>query len=318
MSMKSKLLIDTDPGVDDTLALFFALGLEDVEVCEVTTCSGNASIDTVTRNASFVLGRVGGHDIPVSPGAKEPRAQEMIRAVVHGEGALGRVNIPDGWRPGGSNSSTALEAMTRFLRADDEAPRTVVALAPLTNVAELILSCPEALRPTDRLVILGGTHKGPGNKGPVAEFNFRCDPEAADIVLERCPSPVSLVPLDLCMRNVLSLSDFARVKDPSLRGFLEDLCRDYAAANDAEEGREGILMYDPLAIFCATRPEFFTFEKIWMRVDTGSSFARGMSVVDRRLRSDLPKNISIATDVKWDGFVEAFFSALERLSFSRN
>ena len=158
---------------------------------------------------------------------------------------------------------------------------------------------------------------GPGNKGPVAEFNFRCDPEAADIVLERCPCPVFLVPLDLCMRNVLSLCDFARVRDPLLRNFLEDLCRDYAAANDAEEGIEGILMYDPLAIFCAAHPELFTFEKVWMRVDTGSSFARGMSVVDRRLRSDLPKNVSIATDVHWEGFVEAFFSALDRLRFQR-
>jgi inosine-uridine nucleoside N-ribohydrolase len=316
MHMKTKLLIDTDPGVDDTLALFFALGLKDVEVCEVTTCSGNASIETVSRNAAFVLERVGGRDIPVSSGAKEPRAQEMIRAVVHGEGALGGVTIPDGWMPSITKGSTVLEAMTRFLASDETSARTIVALAPLTNVAELILSSPEALRPTDRLVILGGTHKGPGNKGPVAEFNFRCDPESADIVLERCPCPVSLVPLDLCMRNVLSLRDFARVKDPALRGFLEDLCRDYAAANEAEEGIEGILMYDPLAIFCAVHPELFSFENIWMRVDTGTSFARGMSVVDRRLRSALPKNVSIATDVNWDGFVEAFFAALARLSFS--
>ena len=205
--------------------------------------------------------------------------------------------------------------MTRFLTERDDEPRTVVALAPLTNVAELIEREPSALRPDDRLVILGGTHKGPGNKGPVAEFNFRCDPEAADIVLERCPCPITLVPLDLCMRNVLSLSDFARLKDPALRSFLEDLCRDYAVANEAEEGIHGILMYDPLAIFCAAHPECFTFEKIWMRIDTGSSFARGMSVVDRRLRSALPKNISIATDVNWDLFVESFFASLGCLRY---
>lgn len=315
--MKLKVLIDTDPGVDDTLALFFALGLENIEVCEVTTCSGNAGIETVTRNAGFVLERVGAHTIPVSAGAKEPRAQERIRAVVHGGEALGGVAIPEQWKPSRPSEVTALEAMKRFLGNSDGAPRTVVALGPLTNVAELIDSSATALRPTDRLVILGGTHIGPGNKGPVAEFNFRCDPEAADIVLERCPCPVFLVPLDLCMRNVLSLCDFARVRDPLLRNFLEDLCRDYAAANDAEEGIEGILMYDPLAIFCAAHPELFTFEKVWMRVDTGSSFARGMSVVDRRLRSDLPKNVSIATDVNWDSFVEVFFSALARLRFER-
>jgi purine nucleosidase/pyrimidine-specific ribonucleoside hydrolase len=311
--MKSKILIDTDPGVDDTLALFFALGLEHLDVREVTTCSGNSNIETVSRNARYVLERVGGGKIPVSQGARRPLAQEPIVAVVHGEGGLGRVVIPERWQPAQQVSATSLEAMVRFLSDRGEEPRTIVALAPLTNVAELIAKHPMALRSYDRLVILGGTHKGPGNKGPVAEFNFRCDPEAADLVLERCPCPITLVPLDLCMRNVLSLDDLARIEDSPLRAFLEDLCRDYAVANEAEEG---ILMYDPLAIFCAAHPECFSFEKIWMRVDTGASFARGMSVVDRRVRSDLPKNVSVATDVKWEVFVESFFAALGRIRYS--
>lgn len=313
--MKSKILIDTDPGVDDTLAIFFALGLQNVDLREVTTCSGNSNIETVSRNASYILERVGAGEVPVSVGAKRPLAQEPIVAVVHGEGALGRVAIPERWQSAQSQSATSLEAMKRFLSDRGDEPRTIVALAPLTNVAELIVQSPELIRPDDRLVILGGTHAGPGNKGPVAEFNFRCDPESADIVLERCPCPITIVPLDLCMRNYLALEDFARVEQPALREFIEDLCRDYAAANDAEEGIEGILMYDPLAVFCAAHPECFTFEKVWMRVDTGVSFARGMSVVDRRLRSDLPKNVSIARDVNWGTFVEIFFAALAKLRF---
>ena len=313
--MTHKILIDTDPGVDDVLALFLALGLPGITLSEVTTCAGNASLDTISRNAHYALERVGAEAIPVSRGAQKPLAQEPITAVVHGEGALGCVTIPAHWKPSTSDATTSLEAMQRFLRGRDANQRTIVALAPLTNLAELLSKSPSDLRPTDRLIILGGTHKGPGNKGPVAEFNFRCDPEAADIVLERCPCEISLVPLDLCMRNTLSLKDFARVKDPSFRAFLEDLCRDYETANDSEEGIKGILMYDPLAIFCAARPDLFTFEQVWMRVDTGNSFARGMSVVDRRLRSNLIPNISIATDVNWNSFVDSFFEAVNSLRF---
>ena len=316
--MMHKILIDTDPGVDDALALFLALGLPGITLSEVTTCAGNASLTTVSRNAHYILERVGANAIPVSRGAEKPLAQEPITAVVHGEGALGCVTIPTQWKPSTSDATTALGAMQRFLRNNDTAQRTIVALAPLTNLAELLSKSASDLRATDRIVILGGTHKGPGNKGPVAEFNFRCDPEAADIVLEKCLCDILVVPLDLCMRNTLSLKDFERIKDLSFRAFLEDLCRDYETANDSEEGIKGILMYDPLAIFCAARPELFTFERVWMRVDTGNSFARGMSVVDRRLRSNLVPNISIATDVNWDLFVDSFFEAVNSLSFRAN
>lgn len=313
--MKSKILIDTDPGVDDSLALFFALGLSNISVEAVTTCCGNSGLEVITRNAHYILERAGASSLPVGRGASRPLAQDPIVAAVHGKEALGRITIPRNWQPAQQATTTALDAMTRFLSDRQEESRTIVALAPLTNIAELITKFPNALRSYDTLIILGGTHSAPGNKGPVAEFNFRSDPEAADIVLERCPCPIRIVPLDVCMRNTLSLEDFGAVQDPAFRTFLQELCRDYGSGNDAEEGIAGILMYDPIAVFCAAHPECFTFQDVWMRVDTGSSFARGMSVVDRRLRSNLGVNVAIATDVNWNAFVSSFFAALARIHY---
>jgi inosine-uridine nucleoside N-ribohydrolase len=316
--MKKRLLIDTDPGVDDALAIYLALGSPDAELVGLTTSFGNADITTVTRNARYILDTVDSHSLEVYRGSSEPLSQAAIASVVHGVNALGRVEIPAVMRDKYDSVSAvgdSADGYSALLDANAPGARVVVVLGPLTNLARFLAQHKNRLERCDRLVVLGGTLSAPGNKGPVAEFNFRCDPEAADYVLANCPCEITLVPLDLCMRSAVPVQDLNKVENQAFRRFLHLLCDEYAVANNDEEGLEGIIMYDPLAVFCALRPEHFVYERFWMRVDTGNSFARGMSVVDRRLRSDLARNVSIATNVNWDAFVDSFFTALNRIPF---
>jgi purine nucleosidase len=309
-----RLLIDTDPGVDDALALFLALTDPSISLEGISVCFGNVGLGAVSRNARFLCDIAGASDVSVGVGASRPLAQESIESVVHGEGGLGRIEVPEGYRLD-RNGITSADLYDRFLREGETERGTVVVLGPLTNVAEALQRAPERFKNCDRIVILGGTLAGPGNKGPVAEFNFRCDPEAADYVLAHCPCELVIVPLDLCFRNVLSLDELSRVNDESFRAFLVDLCEGFAEGNESEEGISGLIMYDPLALYCALKPQHFSFERFWMRVDTGNSFARGMSVVDRRLRPNPEPNVRIATDVEWSTFVCDFFQALNRVPF---
>lgn len=318
IDLRRKLLIDTDPGVDDALALFLATGLDSAELVGVTTCFGNAALGVVSANARYILDSAGASSIPVHLGASHPQRGEPPSSVVHGEGALGDISISTAWMKASAGRKGhglgAASAMAEFGRPHGDA-RTLVAIGPLTNVADALATAPQGLSGLERIVILGGTYMAPGNKGPVAEFNFRCDPEAADYVLTHAPCEVVIVPLDICMRNVLSLEDLSAIGSPPFREFLTRLCSSYSALNHSEEGIRGIIMYDPLAVFCAAHPEHFTLEPFWMRVDTGDSVARGMSVVDRRLRPEGPPNVLLATSVDWRAFVGCFFEALARVPF---
>ena len=126
--MSLRILIDTDPGVDDALALFFALGTPRAQVAQVTTCCGNADISTVSRNARFILNVVGASLLPVSQGAHEPRAQSPLRSVVHGKAALGGIDAACDFSAGVGGDTSFIDAATVFLSAPCEEPRTLVAM----------------------------------------------------------------------------------------------------------------------------------------------------------------------------------------------
>jgi len=303
------IVIDTDPGVDDILAIFFALGSKAVQVAGCTTCMGNAPLDIVTRNLAFALGAVGHESVPIYTGAAAPSNQAPVWASTHGVQGLGRI-VPDPFP-----IPTAGSARDKFTRGA-ALPYQLVALAPLTNIAQALSTDPRCFDRCSRLIILGGAITAPGNKSAVAEFNFFSDPEAADAVLAQCPCPITLIPLDLCYTAVIALSDLERVEDPEFRSFLMHLCEPYAVGGEREEGIPGIILYDPLAVFAAIAPDAFTYTPAAVRVDTGQSHARGMSVADRRLRSTTPPNVTVATAVDLDTFKISFFAALNRLRYA--
>jgi purine nucleosidase len=188
------VLIDTDPGLDDALALFLACASPELDIKGIVTVAGNIGIEGVTRNALRVLAHLGREEIPVIAGSPRPIERAPLAAAdIHGEDGLGGVALP-------SSRARALEGdatdwMAQLLSEHPEGSVQVLALGPLTNLARLLGRHPGAARRLRGIIAMGGAVRERGNVTPFGEFNIVADPEAADIVL-RSGIPVTLVPLD--------------------------------------------------------------------------------------------------------------------------
>lgn len=286
-----RLIIDTDPGVDDALALILAMRSPGAVVEAITTVSGNVPVAQATRNALTVLDLL---DLPrrppVASGAEAPLERSPVTATeVHGAdglGELGRFRNPDGGPryPSPRGAPAAGDAVSMILdtirRFPDEV--TLVALGPLTNVARALLKDPDGVRRLRRLVVMGGAVAVPGNVTPVAEFNIFGDPQAARLVL-RSGLPVTLVPLDVTRRVRVAPGDLAAV--PGRVGqFLRDATGCAFRFAEAQEGGSWFTLHDPLAVAVALDPTLVTAEPLALDVEVAGELTMGMTVADRRPR----------------------------------
>ncbi|MDP2064237.1 MAG: nucleoside hydrolase [Phaeovulum sp.] len=188
-----RAVIDTDPGIDDAVAILYALSSPAFEVLGITTVAGNIGIATTTRNAGRLLALIGRADVPVVAGASEPLARKGFdSSEIHGNDGLGGVRFPDPLQPAGQG---AVEWLAALLMREPAASIDVLALGPLTNLARLVTDHPAAAARICRLIAMGGVIYEAGNVGPRAEFNIAADPEAAAIVLG-AGLPIWLIPLD--------------------------------------------------------------------------------------------------------------------------
>jgi purine nucleosidase len=236
-----KLLVDTDPGVDDAVALTWLLTQHEqpLQMLGIVTVAGNTSVYSATNNALLILHKVGRPDVPVVMGAAAPLVQPLSKTtfLVHG---------PDGlWFLGLQNpqdiSRVPRDASTFYCTTVAANPGLhVLALGPLTNIAQAVQQCPDTMKFIGQLTILGGAKFG-GNKTPVAEFNFWQDPEAADIVL-RSGLPIALVPLDAFTQATVEQKDLDKLfaKGTPTVQFLAPAIQMYADVQIANTGRAGI------------------------------------------------------------------------------
>ena len=246
--MTQHLLIDTDPGIDDALAILLALRSSDVHVEAVTTVAGNVAVDRATANARRILAVVA----PVPPprlaaGAPAPLKQALVTAhQVHGQDGLGNLErfVEPSGRPRYPEPTYAIEMRSGpevILEAADRwgPDLTIVALGPLTNLALALQQDPRRLGRTGRIVVMGGAIAVPGNITPAAEFNFYVDPEAAAAVLE-AGLPVELVPLDVTRRVVLAQTTLTerlhRCSDRIARFILDFTLHGFAFGAEREGG----------------------------------------------------------------------------------
>ena len=266
-----QVVIDTDPGIDDAMAILFLHAHPEVRIAAMTTVFGNASIDVTTRNACYLAQRFG-IDAPVIAGAADPIASERPAApsYVHGRNGLGDVRIPDRLERA-PEPGAAHERIVDMIRA---APHQLclLTLGPLTNLALALRLDPGIAELVPRVIVMGGAFGGGrrrGNVSPVAEANMRNDPHAADAVLA-APWPVTVVGLDVTM-NCLLTSDSARslaATGGAAGQFLWDISRDYEAMYGRFDGVEGCFLHDVAAAVCVVRPELFATVSGAMRVVT--------------------------------------------------
>jgi inosine-uridine nucleoside N-ribohydrolase len=304
------ILIDTDPGIDDALALFLAWGTPGLRVEAITTVAGNVPVDLATTNVFRLLDAARPRHRPrVARGADAPLRQPLTTAAhVHGEDGLGNLSRFTGPDGGARYPAAPLHLEMRdgadlILEMADRfgANLVVVALGPLTNVALALRRDPGRLRRVGRIVAMGGAVAASGNVTPAAEFNFYVDPDAADAVLEG-GLPLDLVPLDVTRQVVLRRDALAAglgVPHAGRAQFLLDLSA-HGFEFGAARGEGGMPLHDPLAVALASDPFLAGWEPLHVRVETGSALTRGLSLADRRpagSRERLPANCRVALTV---------------------
>jgi purine nucleosidase len=305
MTATQKILIDTDPGHDDAMALLLACKSPELDILAITTVAGNSTIENTTRNTRFILEQIGEYNIPVYSGAARPLKRDLVQAVVHGESGL------DGIDPQNAPNLTN-DASEQILRIVKENPKdvTILTIGPLTNIAQAIQKDPQTMCLAKRIISMGGAIEVAGNKNRVAEFNIFVDPEAADIVLQ-LPVPKTFVPLDACNHVQMSFTDFKQIRDPALRSLLMRMARPYIANLSQDVGIEAALMYDPLTVFYALQPESCVTRLYNIQIETMSELTRGMTVADRRKVTDgsIP-NVTVVTNIEAGAFVKRFVGTL--------
>ena len=316
--------MDVDTGVDDALALLYALSSPEVELVGCSAVAGNTTVEQATRNTLAVLEAAGRLDLPVAKGAARPMTRRLTTAsFFHGPQGLAEVALP-----APKAAPVNRPAPNFLLEMADRFPNelTVIATGPLTNLALTLLLDPNWGRKLKRLVIMGGAVKCPGNITPVAEANFYNDPEAAQLVLH-CGANITLVGLDVTSVTKVSWAELAPFDEADRRATLLptaslslELLRFYIRSYGETNGAQ---LHDPLAVGVVTHPGLVKTERMQIEIETQGELTRGQSVGYARraidaledkgdyddvvgVRYNHPSNAAVCTEVRSADFVTLF------------
>ena len=300
-----KILIDTDPGIDDAMAIHLAFAHPGLEVVGLTTIFGNVHVDKATRNA-LALVEMAGADCPVAEGAAAPlvRPLEPPGYYVHGDEGFGHLGAPKPRRRAAPLS--AAEFIVETLRNQPH-EITLVPVGPLTNIALALQLDPEITQKVDRVVIMGGAVDCRGNVTEWAEANIWHDPHAASEVLT-APWPVTLVGLDVTERTRCGPMDFARLADksPRIGGFLNEAVQFYFDWHRRKDVHDGCFLHDPCAVLAVTEPALFATRRTPLRVVTeGEQIGRTVADPDAGTPA-----VTVCTRVDAEAVCERFLEVL--------
>jgi pyrimidine-specific ribonucleoside hydrolase len=312
---RTPLVIDTDPGIDDALAILLALASPEVDLRLVCTVHGNVELAQTTENALRVLHLAGRSDVPVAAGARDSLVYRQPERAghVHGDTGLGGVVLPAS--PAAVDPRPAVVALADLLMTS-ETPVTVAAIGPWTNIALLLATYPEAADRIGRLVLMGGSAGRGGNVTAAAEFNVWADPEAAQRVLGSAV-PTVLVGLDVTLPTVLDAEGIARFAAAGrVGGTAAAILQQYLDHARTAYGTAGVVVHDALALTEAIAPGTLGTVRRDVVVDTTLGAGRGQTLVDRRTVSDSPTAVDVAESVDSPAAVEFLVGRLEALSLA--
>ena len=306
--MTIPLIIDTDPGLDDALGLLLALDSPEADLIGVTTVAGNTTLANTTANALRILELAGRTDVPVAVGAGRPLIREAVRTAehVHGSDGLGGLPLPPpSARPVPEH---AVEFIAARLRAATE-PVTVVAIGPLTNIALLVATHPEAAARIGRLVVMGGAVRI-GNATPTSEYNIWFDPEAAHRVFT-AGLPLTMVGLDVTERSLVTPKDVdaLRTGGPVAR-FAADAVDFYSRFHQDRYGTPDTYQHDALAVAEAIAPGIVQTRHLYVEVEYGPGLTRGATVVDVHGVTGHAPNTDVALELDHAAFLDLLVSRL--------
>lgn len=306
-----KVIIDCDPGIDDSLALMLAVSSPEIEILGITVVCGNVPPIKGAENALKVLEWMERTDIPVYIGEEKPFVRDYVDAMdTHGEDGLGESQYPNvaSVRP----KSDAVSFLINTLKTTQNI--SIIALGPLTNISRAILRAPEAFSNLDEFVTMGGSYKSHGNCSPVAEYNYWCDPHAAKIVYEAFETlpqlqekVIHMIGLDVTREIVLTpnILEYIQAVNPVMGKRIEAITRFYFDFHWKQEGVIGCVINDPLAVAYFIDRNLCSGFESYTTIET-EGICLGQSVVDAMEFWKKPHNSYILTQTDSHAFMKFF------------
>lgn len=310
--MAEKVIFDTDPGIDDALALLLLAASPEVNLRAITVTHGNTSQEKCLRNALQLVELAGITNVPVIPGASEPLVKELsVAEETHGDGGLGYAVLP----PSKTKSSSAL-AHDLIIDEVEKNPNeiTLLCVGPMTNIALALLKKPSIAGKVKRVIAMGGAIHYPGNATPQSEYNVFCDPEAFDIVL-RAGIDFTLVPLDVTYKCIFTTAHLARINQArdEIKKFITDSTRFYMEFHASHQDIHGCAINDPLAAALLIKPSLVTNRDYFLSIELQSVSSKAKTIADHYGALKQTPNAKVAMEVDVESFMDLFITRMNTL-----
>ncbi|MFC3205672.1 nucleoside hydrolase [Aquamicrobium soli] len=313
MPYPRRIIIDTDPGQDDAVAILLALGSAELEVAGITAVAGNVPLALTEKNARKICELAGRPDIKVFAGAVRPLMRALVTAEeVHGQTGLNGPQLPEPDMP--LQDRHAVDFLVETLMREESGSITLCALGSLTNIALALVREPRIAPRIREIVLMGGGFFEGGNVTPAAEFNIHVDPHAADIVF-RSGVPIVMMPLDVTHKALTTAQriDAIRNLGTGVGDAVAAMLEFFERFDEEKYGTDGGPLHDPCVIAYLLRPDLFAGRNCNVTVETASELTMGMTVVDWWGVTNRPANALVMRDIDADGFFELLTQRLGRL-----
>lgn len=303
-----KVILDVDTGIDDALAIIYAIESRQLDILGLTTVNGNVPLEKVTVNTLKVLQLAGREDIKVYPGAEEPYLREANHVFhIHGKDGIG--NALDEMEL--DNEAEDTFAADFIIESAKKYPSelTLILVGPLTNLALALKKAPEIANMIKQVVIMGGAVKSAGNTTPVAEFNIHADAEAAKVVFHK-GLDITLVGLDVTRQTMMDLSHIESLAGKKYYDFVKKSTEIYRKYSETLYGKNACALHDPLTVGYVLDETFLKTEHVYVDIEIKSELSYGQTIADFSNQLEKEPNVKVCLGVEEDRFVKHFIDTL--------
>jgi len=308
-----KIIIDTDPGQDDAVAILLALASPELDVLGITAVAGNVPLSLTQLNARKICELAGRPQTRVFAGASRPMVRPLVTAEnVHGKTGLDGPVLPEPAMP--LQDRHAVDFIVETLMAEEAGSVTLCPLGPLTNIGLALVREPRIAGRIGEIVLMGGGFFEGGNVTPAAEFNIHVDPHAADVVF-RSGAPITMMPLDVTHKALTTATRVAAFRRLGTRvGTATAEMLDFFERYDERKyGTDGGPLHDPCVIAYLLRPALFSGRHVNVVIETASELTMGMTVIDWWGVTDRPRNAQVMREIDADGYFALLTERIGRL-----
>ena len=311
--MAERIIFDTDPGIDDALALLLLAAAPELDLLAITVTHGNTSQEKCLSNALKLVELLGIEQVPVARGAQEPLVKELsVAEETHGDGGLGYAVLPE---PKVKPIQESAHDLIIRLVNENPGQITLLCVGPMTNIALALLKQPQIAKNIKRIVAMGGSIHYPGNSTPQSEYNVFCDPESFEIVVN-AGVDFTLVPLDVTYQCLLTTQHIEQITlaRPEIKNFIEESTRFYIEFHAEYQGIQGCAINDPLAAAILIDPTLVENRDYFLSVDLSGGPSKAKTIADHYGALKKAPNAKVSMAVEVDRFMKLFIERMNRLN----